>query len=584
MGPEASTDPQPPRPPEQLRTKLAKTGSFGWIVLDLRLLTEEQLAEALKVQKDRERGGDFARLGAILVELGLLSADQVQQVLQAQKITILSCSACASQYNIRGFRPSSNYSYKCPKCHADLVTSDKLENVAVQDQLDTQYDDAGDETVKLARPEATNTAKIRQLRRLGKYEILGEIARGGMGIIYKARQVDLDRIVALKTLRTEELDKPGAADRFHDEARAVAGLRHPNIVAVHDVGTQDGIVYFTMEFIEGLPLDRHLLRSEEGLSTRQAVEIVSQIAESLVYSHRVGVVHRDLKPANIIVDLEGVPFLVDWGIAKRLEGPRLEYDEEEDLLGSIPYMAPEYVEGSAYDEQCDLYSLGVLFYESLAGPNRLPYYDDDTRRFLEKIVVSEFRPICDWVPDLDPAVVAIVEKMIAPRDKRYRDMTQVVEDMQRWLVAPTNGAPQPPAASAPVAVTTSPAPAKTSPLTVLFGVVAVVALGALAWLTVQVGSLQAKIADQETRQAELSRERGEALCRTHLAHTKRLVELGRLEEAQETCTLAINQGLSQLVHAKVLAEAFRLRGSIRKTLKDPRAAADLSEAQRLDPK
>jgi serine/threonine protein kinase len=582
MSPEASIDPVP-RPPEQLRTKLAKTGSFGWIVLDLRLLTEEQLAEALEVQKARERGGDFARLGAILVELGLLSPDQVQQVLQAQKITILSCSACSSQYNIRGFRPSSNYSYKCPKCHADLVPADTLLNVAVQDQLETQYDDAGDETVKLARPEATNTAKIRQLRRLGKYEILGEIARGGMGIIYKARQMDLDRIVALKTLRTEELDKPGAADRFHDEARAVAQLRHPNIVAVHEVGTQDGIVYFTMEFIEGLPLDRHLIREEEGLTTRQAVEIVSQIAESLVYSHRVGVVHRDLKPANIIVDLEGVPFLVDWGIAKRLEGPRLEYDEEEDLLGSIPYMAPEYVEGSAYDEQCDLYSLGVLFYESLAGPNKLPYYDDDTRRFLEKIVVSEFRPICDWVPDLDPAVVTIVEKMIAPRAKRYRDMTEVVEDMQRWLVGPSGGGPEPFQSVAP-RVVAAPPPPQSSAFTSILGVIAVAALAALGWLTVQVGALKDRLSDQETRQIELSRHEAETLCRTHLAHAKRLKELKRLDEALETSTLAINQALTQKLDVAVLAEAYRLRAGVRESLKDEGAADDLREAQRLDPK
>ena len=425
--PQASPSTEPKLPPE---------GSFGRIVIDLGFMSVEQLDEALKIQAERQERGDFARLGHILVEKGYLTPGQVQEVLEAQKIVILLCGGCGTQYNIRGYSP--RFHYECPRCHGELKPG-SVNSVMVEDQLQAKHTDT---KVLLTRPDETNTAKIRMLKRLGKYEILGEIARGGMGIIYKALQPDLDRIVAVKTLRQEELGKDDASQSFMQEAQAVAQLRHPSIVGVHEVGQFRGIQYFTMDFIEGLPLDRMLLR--DPLEPHRAVEIVLAIAEALQYAHRKGVVHRDLKPANIIVASEdGSPFLVDFGIAKKIatEGPRQLYDEEEDLLGSIPYMAPEYVEGSAYDELCDLYSLGVVLYESLAGGNSLPYYDDDTRRFLEKIITCEFKPITEWVPGLDPELVNIVERMICARDRRYPSMNAAARALRRWLVANDNMTP-----------------------------------------------------------------------------------------------------------------------------------------------
>ncbi|MBL4846628.1 MAG: serine/threonine protein kinase, partial [Planctomycetes bacterium] len=424
-GSETTKEPsaQPALPPQ---------GSFGRIVLDLGLMTADQLEEALALQRKRSEGGDFARLGHILVERGYLTPGEVQRVLEAQKIVILTCVACSGRYNIRDYSP--RFHYECPRCHRELRPG-QVEEVAVEDQLQSQQAIEGGKGAKLTRAEETNTAKIRMLKRLGKYEILGEIARGGMGIIYKVRQPELDRIVALKTLRQEEVDKDDGAEQFLAEAQAVALLRHPNIVAIHEVGEFRGIRYFTMDFIEGLPLDRMLNR--EALEPTRAVEVVTAIADAMHYAHRRGVVHRDLKPANILVSSEdGIPFLVDFGIAKKIpvDGPRQLYDEEEDLLGSIPYMAPEYVEGSAYDELCDLYSLGVVLYEALGGANALPYYDDDTRRFLEKIISIERKPITDWVPNLDPALVEIVHRMVCPRERRYPSMQTAARALRRWLL------------------------------------------------------------------------------------------------------------------------------------------------------
>ncbi|MGE0710578.1 MAG: serine/threonine protein kinase [Planctomycetota bacterium] len=451
---------------------LPPEGSFGRIVLDLGFMTIDQLDAAIAAQQERQGRGDFARLGHILVERGDLTPSQVQEVLEAQKIVILTCSGCEARYNIRGYSP--RFHYECPRCHSELVPG-QVQSVAVEDQLQVKHTDTH---ALLTRPdeESSNTAKIRMLKRLGKYEILGEIARGGMGIIYKARQPDLERIVAVKTLRQEELTKPESAEQFIQEAHALAQLRHPSIIGVHEVGTFRGIQYFTMDFIEGLSLDRLLLRAP--LEPRRAVEVVLAIADALEYAHRRGVVHRDLKPANIIVASEdGSPFLVDFGIAKKIatDGPRQLYDEEEDLLGSIPYMAPEYVEGAAYDELCDLYSLGVVLYESLAGANALPYFDDDTRKFLEKIITCDFRPIAEWVPGLDPDLVAIVERMICERERRYPSMNAAVRALRRWLVAndtatPVTGYRLPRPAGHPAALPAGAAPPAAAPEEVMAAV------------------------------------------------------------------------------------------------------------------
>jgi len=558
----------------------ADAGSFGKILLDLGLLTTAQLQRALEVQRERSRRGDFARLGHILVEQGFLTPAQVQQVLQAQAIRILACEACEAQYNIRGWSPGAHY--ECPKCHEKLIPAEQLQTVAVQDQLEQPG-------AKKPPPVdiSTNTAKIRQLRQLGKYEILGEIARGGMGIIYKARQVDLDRIVALKTLRKEELTKPDAAARFRGEAQSVAGLRHPNIVAVHEVGSHDGIEYFTMEFVEGLPLDRILLR--ERVTPRRAVEIVVPIAEALEYAHRASVVHRDLKPGNIIIDREGTPFLVDFGIAKRIT-KRLERDDEEDLLGSIPYMAPEYVEGAAYDELCDLYSLGVVLYEAVCGPGTLPVYDDDTRRFLEKIVRCEHKPIRERLPDLDPELSAIIDKMIAPRAQRYQDMKSAATDLRRWLLrlsGPPGGAPfdgAAPGASDSEAPTPKAGVSQSRGAQAgQRGLVAALAVAGLGVLGLGGALLQARDSQAE---ALILRERQhqDELAYNLLSSARDLADAGRPERALETLSHAVARLApdgTATGSRPILADIYALRGKLRTDARQPGAEADTARAAAL---
>jgi serine/threonine protein kinase len=205
-------------------------------------------------------------------------------------------------------------------------------------------------------------------KRLPQFEILQLLGRGGMGVVYKARQIELDRIVALKILPPGEFDSPKFVERFRREARSLAKLSHPNIVGVYDFGQSEGLFYFVMEFVDGLNLRQMIL--DHRLSPTNALAIVPRICDALQYAHEEGVVHRDIKPENILIDKRGRVKIADFGLAKLLG--REEIDSRLTVsgvtLGTPRYMAPEQVEQPQnVDHRADIYSLGVVFYEMLTG-------------------------------------------------------------------------------------------------------------------------------------------------------------------------------------------------------------------------
>ncbi len=267
--------------------------------------------------------------------------------------------------------------------------------------------------------------------RLGPYEIMGEIGRGGMGVIYKAIHTKLKRVVALKVLSPGRDPLKEDIERFQVEARAVAKLRHPHIVAIHEVDEIDGVHFFAMDFVEGVPFARMIDRG--ALTASEACEVILPIAYALHYAHSRGIVHRDIKPSNIIIDLEGKPFLVDFGIAK-IKSDDICLTAGHEILGSAPYMAPEYIEGESarYDERCDVYALGVVLYEALTGVR--PHEDTDTVRLLRKILYTEPLPVNTRRPDLDPRLASIVEMSIH-RDpvRRYPTAMAFANDLRRFL-------------------------------------------------------------------------------------------------------------------------------------------------------
>ncbi|MEX2140088.1 MAG: serine/threonine-protein kinase [Pirellulales bacterium] len=223
-----------------------------------------------------------------------------------------------------------------------------------------------------------------------QYEIVELIGQGGMGAVYKARQKQLDRMVALKILPPDVGRDPAFAERFGREARALAQLNHQNIVDVYDFGVADGVYYLTMEYVDGKNL-RELIRGG-NVAPKQALAIVPQICDALQFAHDEGVVHRDIKPENILVNRRGQVKIADFGLAKLLgkapEGLTLTGTAQ--VMGTLHYMAPEQMQGSReVDHRADIYSLGVVFYEMLTGQLPIGRFEPPSRRVQVDVRLDE---------------------------------------------------------------------------------------------------------------------------------------------------------------------------------------------------
>src|SRR4051812_33832081 len=260
--------------------------------------------------------------------------------------------------------PGPKMENKCPQCGATLPTG-ALQGLCPACLL---QQGAAAETATQPEMGQFEPPSLQEMAAMfPQLEILSLIGKGGMGAVYKARQPALDRFVALKILPPQIASGPGFADRFNREARALARLSHPNIVAVHEFGQASGLAYLVMEFVDGLNL-RQLERSGK-LSPREALQIVPQICEALQFAHDEGIVHRDIKPENILLDKKGRVKIADFGIAKMIgRAAEAGLTETGGTIGTAQYMAPEQAEKpETVDHRADIFSLGVVFYEMLTG-------------------------------------------------------------------------------------------------------------------------------------------------------------------------------------------------------------------------
>ncbi|MGA2750284.1 MAG: serine/threonine-protein kinase [Verrucomicrobiota bacterium] len=269
------------------------------------------------------------------------------------------------------------------------------------------------------------------LRRLGDYELLEEIARGGMGVVYRARQLSLNRIVALKVVLHGPFSSADFVRRFRQEAHAVAALRHPNIVAIHEVGEQGGNHYLSLEYVEGRSFAA--FAGERPLPARRAAGYLKIIAEAVEHAHRRGVLHRDLKPSNILLDAFDQPRVTDFGLAKLVnEDAALTVTGQ--VLGSPNYMPPEQAAGSFSDStpQSDVYSLGAILYELLTG--RPPFQGETLPTILAQVQAAEPVPPRRLNPsapvDLQTICLKCLQKEPA---RRYATAQKLAEDLGRFL-------------------------------------------------------------------------------------------------------------------------------------------------------
>ena len=270
--------------------------------------------------------------------------------------------------------------------------------------------------------------------RVGPYAIVSPLGAGGMGEVYRARDTRLQRDVALKTLPAALASDTIHVERFRREARAVAALTHPNIVTIHSVEEADGVHFLTMELIEGRSLDREF--PPTGYPLPQLIEIGMALADGLAAAHERGIVHRDLKPANVMIDREGRVKILDFGLAK---DTAIDVAQAETLapltnaglvVGTMPYMAPEQIEGRTVDARADIFALGIVLYELATGAR--PFAGESSAMLMTTILRDEPRPVAERRPDLPAAFGRLVSRCLA---KRPNDRIQTARDVYNELRA-----------------------------------------------------------------------------------------------------------------------------------------------------
>src|SRR5438046_139188 len=266
---------------------------------------------------------------------------------------------------------------------------------------------------------------------LGYYELLQEIGRGGQGVVYRARQKSLNRIVALKVIGLGQWAAKAHVKRFRLEAEAAASLEHPCIVPIYEVGERDGSCYFSMKFVEGGQLDAVVKR--EQMPIRRAVELIGKVARTVHYAHEHGILHRDIKPGNILLDAKGEPHLTDFGLARLLETEST-VTRTMEVLGTPSYMAPEQAVGNnaAVSGATDVYGLGAVLYQLLTG--HPPFAGGTTFETIKLLLDTEPRQPRLWNPKIDRDLATICLKCLdKDPQRRYSSALTLAEDLDRWL-------------------------------------------------------------------------------------------------------------------------------------------------------
>ncbi len=264
--------------------------------------------------------------------------------------------------------------------------------------------------------------------RIGKYDVVGVLGQGGMGVVYRARDSRIGRDVAIKTLTAGFSGESDMLKRFYQEAGHTGNLRHPNIVTVYDFGDEDGLPYIVMEFLDGEPLDK-LIREKTPIHLGAKLDIMEQVCAALAYAHSQGMIHRDVKPANIIVQRDGLVKLLDFGIARTgHEHVDKGMTRTGTLVGTPAYMAPERLKGEPFDGRSDIFSTGVVLYQLLAGT--LPF-DAEYPAILNQILHQDPPPLRDYLPSYPAQLDQVFERALAKEPhQRYGNVADMAADLK----------------------------------------------------------------------------------------------------------------------------------------------------------
>ena len=328
-----------------------------------------------------------------------------------------TCPECGTEL------PAEGTDGLCPKC---------LFGVAIEGERAPPTSPAAiDPTIANLSNQSGDVPTATKISYFGDYELLEEIGRGGMGVVYKARQESLNRTVALKLILAGQFASQQDLQRFHAEAEAAANLDHPGIVPIYEVGEQTGQHYFSMGYVPGKSLAEQIM--DGPLPPREAAVCIEKLAEAVAFAHERGVIHRDLKPGNVFLDQNGEPKVTDFGLAKRVGGEG-DLTASGQVLGTPSYMPPEQASGKI-DEitpRSDVYSLGAVLYASVTG--RPPFQAANTLDTLMQVI--EHEPVSPRVVNADvPQDLATICLKCLEKDprKRYASASAVAEELGRYL-------------------------------------------------------------------------------------------------------------------------------------------------------
>ncbi|MBI4612066.1 MAG: serine/threonine protein kinase, partial [Planctomycetes bacterium] len=439
---------------------------FANLAVSLGHVSLAELESCLAERGAFERRGQSMTLGQMLVKRKALPVSVFLDLSQKLEEQTLECFQCRHLESGRGRSPGQ--AFRCSQCGAELripKMEELLQHLAATTPPSRATGDGGRGTDRSnseprppspgrggssppsdmastlpepARPlpvagESTGSAApLQEGRAIAGYRIIGEIARGGMGVVYKAEQTNLARTVALKIIRADRQSSDTRIQRFHREAQAIGRLSHPGIVQIYEVGEAEGCHFIAMEYLEGRPLDA-ILRDALP-APREATRILRDLARAVAYAHSQGVLHRDLKPSNVIVDSTGRPRLTDFGLAKLVGKDEMQLTHSDDVVGTPYYVPPELIQhGSrAFSERGDVYALGVIYYQLLTG--RLPYRGKNSVEVYHSILHQTPVAPRRVVPAVRRTMEAVCLQAFA-RDagERYAGAGELADELDRIL-------------------------------------------------------------------------------------------------------------------------------------------------------